>query len=59
MAVRVPIIVIMTMAGGVPMRIRPALTGRVRRHSAAGLAVVSATVLTLANLGQIIREGEA
>jgi hypothetical protein len=36
-----------------------ALTGRMSGHSTAGLAVVPATVLSLANLGEVVREREA
>jgi hypothetical protein len=57
--IMVPVVVIMSVAAGVVRGLVRALTGRRRRHSTAGLTVVSTTVLPLANLGQVVREGEA
>jgi hypothetical protein len=44
------VMIVMVIIGG-----GTALTGRVRRHSAAGLTVVAAAVLPLANLDQVVR----
>lgn len=60
MVVTVPsALVMVAMATGVALRFGSALTGRLRSHSTTGLAVVPATVLSLAKLGQVVRKGQA
>jgi hypothetical protein len=56
MIVFVAVIVAMVIVMRVIARRGTALTGRLRRHSTAGLTVVAAAVLSLANLDEVVRE---
>ena len=59
MVVVVAVMVVMVMVGTGVLAGRPALTGRRCRHSTTGLTVVSAAILPLAQLDQVVRNRHA